>query len=343
VHAWRYRDWVVNALNEDMPYDRFLLLQLAADQAEGKRNEDLAAMGFMTIGSRYVCVNRDIIDDRIQAVTRGKMGLTVSCARCHDHKYDPIPTADYYSLYGVFNSCEEQLVRLGNAAGLDDAAGDDAFEAELRKRKTALQQKLRSSRDESSKRARSRVRDYLHAQTELHKYPPNGFDQIFEKSDLLPAFVRRWEAYLRTANRQRDPVFVPWHLFAELPPDQFAARSSSVCDTIRTATPEQINPRVAAVFETPPANFTEVIDRYGQLFVQADAEWTKQAELTGSEPLSDPAAEQVRHVMFTATDLRAVSRFDAGGHGGTQIADRWQARRSVQRHLERAADSLRAG
>jgi hypothetical protein len=138
----------------------------------------------------------------------------------------------------------------------------------------------------------------LYAQTELDKYPPNGFDQIFEKSDLLPAFVRRWEAYLRTANRQRDPVFVPWHLFAALPPDQFAAMSSSVCDTIRTATPDQINPRAAALFETPPANFTEVIDRYGQLFVAADAEWSEQAELARSEPLLDSAAEQVRQVMF---------------------------------------------
>ncbi len=156
VHAWRYRDWVVNALNEDMPYDRFLLLQLAADQAEGKRNEDLAAMGFLTVGRRFLGVNRDIMDDRIDVVTRGTLGLTVSCARCHDHKYDPIPTADYYSLYGVFNSCEEQLVRLKNATGLDDA--DEAFDAELQKRKTALQQKLKSGRDESSKRARSRVR-----------------------------------------------------------------------------------------------------------------------------------------------------------------------------------------
>lgn len=305
VHAWRYRDWVVNSLNEDMPYDRFLLLQLAADQAEDARNEDLAAMGFLTIGRRFLGVNRDIMDDRIDVVTRGTLGLTVSCARCHDHKYDPIPTADYYSLYGVFNSCEEQLVRIDDAAGADDDAGDEAFEAELQKRITTLQQKMKASREESSKRARSRVRDYLYAQTELHKYPPNGFDQIFETTDLLPAFVRRWEAYLRNANRQQDPVFVPWHLFAELPSDQFAARATSVCDTIRKATPEQINPRVAAIFATPPADFTEVIDRYGQLFVQVDSEGAQPtesagSELAGSEPLSDPASEQVRQVMFGA-------------------------------------------
>ncbi len=292
VHAWRYRDWVVGALNEDMPYDRFLLLQLAADQVADKRDEDLAAMGFLTLGRRFLGVNRDIMDDRIDVVTRGTLGLTVSCARCHDHKYDPIPTADYYSLYGVFNSCSEDLVRLDQTARADD------FEAELQKRQTALQEKLKASRDEASQRARSRIRDYLIAQTELSKYPPNGFDQIFETSDLLPAFVRQWEAYLRNAKRQRDPVFVPWHLFAELSSEEFAAKSPAVCAEIRAATPEQINPRVAAAFEAPPSSFTEVINRYGEIFTQIDAEWTKQSAVPEVDQLSDPAAEQLRRVMF---------------------------------------------
>ncbi len=115
VHAWAFRDWVVTALNDDLPYDRFLLLQIAADQADAKR-KDLAAMGFLTIGRRFLGVTHDIIDDRIDVVTRGTMGLTVACARCHDHKYDPIPTEDYYSLYGVFRNCVEQLVPLAEIA-----------------------------------------------------------------------------------------------------------------------------------------------------------------------------------------------------------------------------------
>lgn len=104
--AWRYRDWLVQAFNNDMPYDRFIALQLAADQASQEPN-DLHAMGYLTLGRRFLNNQHDIIDDRIDVVSRGLMGLTVTCARCHDHKYDPIPTADYYSLYGVFASCEE--------------------------------------------------------------------------------------------------------------------------------------------------------------------------------------------------------------------------------------------
>ncbi len=111
VHATPYRDWVVRALNEDMPYDRFLLLQIAADQVVPPKSPDLAAMGFLTLGRRFLGVTHDIIDDRIDVVTRGTLGLTVACARCHDHKFDPIPTRDYYALYGVFQSSAEALAR----------------------------------------------------------------------------------------------------------------------------------------------------------------------------------------------------------------------------------------
>ncbi len=106
VYSFTYRDWVIRALNEDMPYDKFLLYQIAAEQLiDEKSKEHLAAMGFLTLarsGSAHL-----VIDDQIDTTFRGLMGLTVSCARCHDHKFDPIPTRDYYSLYGVFKNSVE--------------------------------------------------------------------------------------------------------------------------------------------------------------------------------------------------------------------------------------------
>lgn len=106
--AWKYRDWVIQSLNDDMPYDEFLKRQIVADQLKVKDDpSELAAMGFFTLGRRFLNNKHDIIDDRIDVLTRGTLGLTVSCARCHDHKFDPIPTADYYSLYGIFDSSEE--------------------------------------------------------------------------------------------------------------------------------------------------------------------------------------------------------------------------------------------
>jgi cytochrome c553 len=106
--AWRYREWVIQALNANMPWDEFVRRQLAADRLPGSDDPaQLAAMGFLTLGRRFLNNQHDIIDDRIDLVTRGLLGLTAACARCHDHKYDPIPAADYYSLYGIFASSDE--------------------------------------------------------------------------------------------------------------------------------------------------------------------------------------------------------------------------------------------
>ena len=107
-YAYTYRDYVIAAFNSDLDYDQFILHQIAADQLtqDGDRRP-LAAMGFLTVGRRFLMDKNEIIDDRIDVVCRGLLGLTVTCARCHDHKYDPIPTEDYYSLYGVFASSVE--------------------------------------------------------------------------------------------------------------------------------------------------------------------------------------------------------------------------------------------
>ncbi|HLK68023.1 MAG TPA: PSD1 and planctomycete cytochrome C domain-containing protein [Bryobacteraceae bacterium] len=113
--AWRYRDWVIEAVSHDTPYDRFVKLQLAADQMPGVSRQDLRALGYLGTGPVYhkdARLSKDVIetlftddwDERVDAVSRGILGLTVACARCHDHKFDPIPTKDYYGLAGVFAS-----------------------------------------------------------------------------------------------------------------------------------------------------------------------------------------------------------------------------------------------
>jgi hypothetical protein len=108
-NAWRYRQWVIDAFNRDLPYDKFLTCQLAADKVAGAAPQDLAALGFLGLGPKYYNRGRtevmaDEWEDRVDTVTRTMLGLTVACARCHDHKFDPIPTADYYALAGVFAS-----------------------------------------------------------------------------------------------------------------------------------------------------------------------------------------------------------------------------------------------
>lgn len=108
-NAYKYRAWVIDSFNRDLPYDRFLKYQLAADKFEDAGEENLAGLGFLGLGPKYYNRNRievmaDEWEDRVDTVTRTMLGLTVACARCHDHKFEPITAADYYALAGVFAS-----------------------------------------------------------------------------------------------------------------------------------------------------------------------------------------------------------------------------------------------
>jgi hypothetical protein len=130
-HAWRYRDYVIDAFNHDKPYDQFIREQIAGDLlpagSQGERDEHLVATGFLALGNKDVNQRfkvrfvMDNIDEQIDVVGRGILGLTVSCARCHDHKFEPIPTTDYYALAGIFHSsdlCAAVRNKMGGS-GLD--------------------------------------------------------------------------------------------------------------------------------------------------------------------------------------------------------------------------------
>ena len=137
-YAYTYRDWVIRALNEDLRYDQFIIQQLAADFiVKPDDPRPLAAMGFLTVGRRFLNNMNDIIDDRIDLIGRGLMGLTIACARCHDHKFDPISQRDYYALHGVFSSSKEppELPTLPAEEDQEEAA---KYRAEYAKRRSAL-------------------------------------------------------------------------------------------------------------------------------------------------------------------------------------------------------------
>ena len=103
----RYRDWVINAFASDMPYNQMVMHQLAADHTDPDGSHgNLDAMGFLTLGRKFLN-GHDTTDDQIDVITRGLLGMTVTCARCHDHKFDPIPTTDYYALFGVMKSSRQ--------------------------------------------------------------------------------------------------------------------------------------------------------------------------------------------------------------------------------------------
>ncbi|MCU0878530.1 MAG: PSD1 and planctomycete cytochrome C domain-containing protein [Pirellulaceae bacterium] len=310
VHAWPYRDWVVRSLNEDLPYDQFLLLQIAADQVVDRQQEaeraNLAAMGFLTLGRRFIGVTHDIIDDRIDVVTRSTMGLTVACARCHDHKYDPIPTRDYYSLYGVFQNCAERQVPIAESPAGPTVPADQyaAFAEELKKREDKLASTLAEKRTEASNRVRSRVADYLYAQLEMQKYPDEGFDQVLTKDDVIPAFVRRWQAYLSAAADRNDTVFAAWRVYVQIPAEDFSAKSAEATAALLSRPEAEVHPRVRALFESPPASHQEVAERYGKLLTEIDGQWQALVKTAAENKAPSPTAlpdagdEALRQVLY---------------------------------------------
>ncbi|MCB1245545.1 MAG: DUF1549 domain-containing protein, partial [Verrucomicrobiae bacterium] len=123
-HAWRYRDYVIAAFNKDKPYDQFIREQLAGDllpaKTSSQRAEQLIATGFLAIGPKGLGeltprqFELDLADEQIDATTQAFLGVTVACARCHDHKFDPISQRDYYALAGIFLSTE---VNYGTLSG----------------------------------------------------------------------------------------------------------------------------------------------------------------------------------------------------------------------------------
>ncbi len=137
-NAYTYRDYVIRAFNEDKPYDQFLKEQLAADLLPmGEDRRSLAALGYLTLGRRFLNDPQLINDDRIDVTCRGMMGLTVACARCHNHKFDPISAKDYYALYGVFESSTEP----NPPPSISPKAITEPFEAQNSKMRAA--QKMR--------------------------------------------------------------------------------------------------------------------------------------------------------------------------------------------------------
>lgn len=352
-YAYTYRDYVIRAFNEDLPFDQFVVEQLAADQLElGTDKRPLAALGFLTLGRRFDNNVHDIIDDRIDVVTRGLLGLTVSCARCHDHKYDPIPTADYYSLYGVFASSvepdEKPLISMPDEVQVFEAHQTELTAAESTFETFAQQQHVRIT-DE----LRTHATDYL-VYIATHE-PDAELDQQVRLSlnpgEIKPKIADRWRAWI--AARSNDPVFGLWNALAGLPAESFSSDAARILADLETTgklpAGGEVNPMVRASFAAqPPASMADVAQRYGEALSSALQQWQQllaehqqQPVAEGSEPaepptaLPDAAAEALRQVFFSEESPTVVSREDL-----PRLLDR-EASNTYQQHAA-AVESLKA-
>jgi mono/diheme cytochrome c family protein len=186
-NAWRYRDYVIRSFNADKPYDRFLREQLAGDllpaKDDAERREQLVATGFLALGPKVLAevderkMELDIVDEQVDTLGRAVMALTLGCARCHDHKFDPLTLEDYYGLAGVFLSTKtmESFTKiakwhehpLGTPAELKQKADHDAAVAAIR----AAAKELAALKDEKAKAGLKKLQDGLAA---LEKAAPEA-------------------------------------------------------------------------------------------------------------------------------------------------------------------------
>jgi len=310
-YAYTYRDYVVRALNADTPFDQFVQEQLAADLIEPKVEPwRLSALGILTLGRQYDNNIHDVIDDQIDTVTRGFLGVTVACARCHDHKYDPIPTADYYSLYGVFASSEVPQ-ELPLVADPKEIAGGEEFEKQVGPKREELRKFLDEQYTLLAETARARIGDYLvHVAT---KEPDPLETAIFFLSlnpeDLRPPMIARWRKYLEQRAQADDPVLGPWRDFMSIAAtsDMFGKEAAAVLEKWKQR-PEgmnkgELNPLVKeALLKGPLTSKADVALAYGSVLKRVYDE--SKGAATASPP-PDAAARTQLLQMVTSQESPA--------------------------------------
>lgn len=317
VDAWGYRDYVIDAFNTDKPYDRFVLEQIAADKvALGQDKRPLAALGFLTLGDRFGGMKNDIINDRIDVITKGFLGLTVSCARCHDHMFDPITQKDYYSLHGILSSTVEPkdnpiIAAQGTAAQYQDYLKVRAEAAEEAKK--AVYQEV----------DRTRAVFRTHAGDLLMASMAKGEDRTkyIKETGLTAKEVQEMSQFIKrnADNFRQHPIFGPFAVFASLPEKNFSAEAGQLADAFSGSHAEHsaapaapkgkgkgkgggrpgmanrtnfpVNPQIAALFRNKhPQSLEEVAGYYTEFFrTVADLGEPKKTSPSGF-PMSPSAA-----------------------------------------------------
>jgi cytochrome c553 len=213
--AWVYRDWVIKAVNDDVPYDQFVTMQLAGDLMSKKPTpEQLEATSFLG-GAPWIWDQAepnqgraDERNERIDAVTRGYLGLTVACARCHDHKYDPVSTKDYYALGGIFASSDYREYPL--VPDSEVAYWKDRF-THAEKVDEQLQMANKNAGELVSKAFAAQTSAYMVAAWQVSGKPKGKVEDVADRAKLDPEQLERWVKFL--ARKQNFyPYLKDWQL-----------------------------------------------------------------------------------------------------------------------------------
>ena len=225
ANAHQYRDWVIQMFNEDLPFDKFIKFQLAGDLIENEsedRFRQFAGLGFLGLGAQYyknsdkAQAEADELDDTIDTVTRGFLGLTVSCARCHDHKFDPIPTRDYYALAGVFNGRRYSEIPL---VGEEKVKAYNDEQRAIKDIESKHRSYLRGIGKQEGQKRLGQVSRYLQEGWRLVTLKSQGVkisdDEFAEQAGLHRHYTKRFREMLEKSRKndlmKRLPELKGWH------------------------------------------------------------------------------------------------------------------------------------
>jgi len=237
INAFRYRDYVIQAFNDDKPYDQFVTEQLAGDLMPRRPGEPdeayynrVVATGFLSIGPKMLADDdpkkkeMDIIDEQLDTLGKAFLGLTLGCARCHDHKFDPLPAVDYYSLAGILKSTKT-MQTLGVVAAWHENVLETkqeevarlAFEQQLKEVENRLTRRKKAATDEAIDRERARSGEYLLAALEFVHFAEGSqrplmkgrADDLAKKRGLDRFLLNQWVGYLGRHGRKPGSIWQP--------------------------------------------------------------------------------------------------------------------------------------
>ena len=308
-NAWRYRDYVVDAFNANKPFDRFLMEQMAGDLVVGANPETLTATGYLVLGAKVLAepdrekLVMDTIDEQIDATGKAFLGLTLGCARCHDHKFDPIKQTDYYALAAIFKSTQTfgptntGAIKHWNEHSFASAAEMEQLkvvEAEIAA-KNAVANKYKSEAVAKIRdTAKSKAADYLAVAAEFS--PAATLKEVAAVAaplGLHPRILHHCRLHLEY--HRDDPLFATWHQLVDGTGAAGEESSGTTCDVYQL---NSIAMKGAAV---------AIGEHYRKLFGEMEQALVEAKKIKpDAKTLEDVRLEQAREALNDASGFLAI-------------------------------------
>lgn len=309
TNGYRYRDWVIRAFNADMPYDKFVKLQIAGDLIGPEQPESydhLVALGFFGLGAQYyknsdaAKAAADELDDRVDTLSRGFLGLTVSCARCHDHKFDPVPTQDYYSIAGIFHSSKLYNAPLCRP---EEVQAFEAGQQRLKSSETAVEKFLAEVKSTAAESKVPDIARYMEAVWRFRAAAASGgtlkSEELAAQTGLNEFLLKRWIEFLDPGQKGKVRELDAW--FALIDPNTAIENSG---DQPQTEIPPAVT-QVALEFQKRLQSLT------------SPGDGVSTTNLVASDAPHEPGSP--RFVSPPVTKIRPTAGIDIEISGATQL------------------------